>query len=95
MKEVTDMYLEEFNTHLKLIQEAHLVQRQPTKVKRLTARKQVRELEVGYRKWEAELSDERLITRSKTWYYGVDRQELLELLREAAILYLELLREAA
>jgi len=79
-KEVLDSHLKLGRIVLTEILEERFIERQPTKYKQRAARTQYQKLDRDTLKWESELSDERLITRSKTWYHGVHEQELVELI---------------
>lgn len=94
MREIHEGYLREVEKVLGWIREEELIQRQPSKAKRLAARMRVNTLGNKYRKWEAELCEERLITRSKSWYQGVDDKQIVELLKKALSVYFKLADEA-
>ena len=79
-KKVLDSHLKLGRIVLTEILEERFIERQPTKYKQRAARTQYQKLDRDTLKWESELSDERLITRSKTWYRGVHEQELVELI---------------
>jgi hypothetical protein len=64
------------------IREERLIERQSSKYKQRAARTQYQKLDKGILRWDSELSDERLITRSKTWYHGMHERDLVELLCE-------------
>lgn len=74
--------------------EEDLVQRQPSKARRLTPWIQTNALENKSRKGEAELCEEGLITRSRSWYHGIDDKQIVELLKEAFSVYFKLADEA-
>ena len=90
MREIHDNYLREVEKVLGWMHEEDLVQRQPSMVKRVAARIWVDTLENKYRKWDAELCEERLITRSKSWYHGIEDKQLVDLLSEAFSIYFKL-----
>jgi len=94
MKDIYDSHLRTLKATLKRIDEENLVQRQPTKAKRAAARTRVRKLKTQFRNWEADLTDERLITRSKTWYRGVEAEEFVKLVADVAQAYEDLVRAA-
>ena len=93
-KQTLDNYLHWIKEILDLIRKDDLVKRQPTKDKRVAARKRVKELENHLHRCEANLSEERLIARSKSWYRGVGDKELLDLVTAALCVHSSLGLEA-
>ena len=94
MKETYDNHLRTLKATLERIDQENLVQRQPTKAKRTAARNRVRKLKAQFNRWEVDLADDRLITRSKTWYRGVEEVELVKLVADVQREYEDLVREA-
>ena len=94
MKETYDNHLRTLKATLERIDVKNLVQRQPTKPKRTAARARVRKLKTQIQRWETDLTDERLITRSKTWYRGVEEEELVKLVADVQREYEDLVTEA-
>lgn len=86
MKDATMQQLARIENILHQIRSEHLIRRQRER-ERAVARERLRDLEEELEMYQDRCTDNQLITRSKTWYHGVDAEQL-ELLEDRAGLFL-------